>query len=375
MPYQIKLLQATEAGSWNASQNKITLPIPSDISVCDLSMSDIALDVVCTVAATGADLGLYDVQLADGYDPRCLIRTAKLSTVKGGDVEEIQNQNVMNMNFKAYNQNIAQQSSYTWRAEGSPNVNVGSFLHKYHVGDRQSVQRSFLTIPLSTMYGVGQSKQWLNGLYDGTDIELYLEYDDAIVSKLFQQVTLPATACDALAIGETSDVVLTAPAPTQTGIPWFVGQEVTVTATPTITAVEATNCSIANPCVITVAESLADLGLQDGVTVTIAGAAGGGWAGMNGNLVISNATANTFSVAFDASGQGAQPTTYPTIVLEASEQPTDVVTETIIDTIAVSAANIITLSLDQTVGWALFAATNVSVKGTASAHADTALSY
>ena len=54
MPYQIKLLQATEAGSWTSSQNKIVLPIPSDISVCDLSMTDIALDVVCTEIAAKA---------------------------------------------------------------------------------------------------------------------------------------------------------------------------------------------------------------------------------------------------------------------------------------------------------------------------------
>ena len=118
MPFQQKLIQANEAGQWNSSQNKITITIPPFDSVCDFSNSDVVLDLAVTVSATGADLGLYDVQFNNQYDPRALIRTVRLVTNKGGIVEEIQNSNVLTQNLARFNKSQATQLSRSWLQDG-----------------------------------------------------------------------------------------------------------------------------------------------------------------------------------------------------------------------------------------------------------------
>ena len=377
MPFQQKLIQANEAGEWNSSQNKITISIPTADAVCDFSNSDLVLDIA--VQANGANLGLFDVQFNNKYDPRALIRTVRLVTNKGGIVEEIQNSNVLTQNLARFNKNQATALSRTWLQDGqSPAPQVGSLLTKYNVGSQLSTQNSYVPIPLKGILGVGGARQWLNGAYDGTSIEIYLDYNSSVISRLFEQVTVSAQDCDQIAIGGAADVALEWQANNQTAIPYYVGQPVTVISDPVFVAMKATACPRANPTVITLPYTPTEMSIAVNDTVTISNIAGGGWAGLlNGDKVVTaiDDANKTITIAVDSSSEGADPTTLPDIVRQVAEQPSGLEQNRVISSIAITSDNEVTITVNSSVGWVPYEAENVKIKGQISGVNNTALSY
>lgn len=378
MTYVQRLIDAQESVPFNSEQNIFNIEIPDYINVCDFSKSGLAISIECLDKTTGNSLGLQDVQFKNGYDLRCLLRNMKLMVGASDQiVEETHNLNVLSMNLKAYKQNQAQQASRSWLGEGESGSNYGTFIQKYNSQSRVSHTNNFQLVPMSDIFGNGKKPQWCNTKFGGTKIQGQLEYTPAILENCFTQVYLPATNINGFAAGNQTSVVLASAINNLTANPWYNGMKITVSKTYTYVTDEATNCSIASPCVITLTNEPEYLQLAVGKTVTIANAAGGGWPGLlNGNHVITamDNTAKTITIAVDASGEGAQPTTYPDVVLLAAERVADNTTATISSS-SVSTANVLTLNVSENVGNPVFATASATIATTGSGVNDDDLTY
>jgi hypothetical protein len=349
MPLQKKLIQSIESGPWNSNNSQINFNIPPNMNMIDMSKSSIVLDVVVTVKATGANLGLYDVQFKNQCDARCLINSLKITTNKGGLVEEIQNLNVLTQNLLLYNKSTELLKSQSWLGQGQTFSNYGPFLTRYETGSTTSIQQCSIPIPFKSVCGVGNQSQWLNGNVDGTNVQVNLEYYDSTVAGLFQQILLlniPATST-AVSDGDTSvNLLQTAKANNQTAIPWYVGEPIAITFAPTWTPSTITAATQANPCVITLAQSPSDIFVAVGNRVLMAGFTGN-WAPLNnaGGFVVGAIDDNARTVTLtgtDSSAYGAIAGAGTAVRLAAER--TDQVSNSTITSIAIAADNQITIS-------------------------------
>jgi len=379
MPFQKKLIQANEAGPWNSNNRQINFTIPTNIDIVDLSQSALVLNVVLTNAATGANLGLYDAQFNNLYDTRCLINSIKVTTNKGGLVEEYQNSNVLTQNLLKFNKSDELIQSQSWLGQGQEFSDYGPFLTKYNKGTTTSLQQCALPISFKSILGVGNQPQWLNGNFEGTNIQVNLEYYASTVARFFQQVLLANIPATTVAIADASTAVVvvsqTALANNHCGIPWYVGEHVLITYTPTWTPITITGATQANPCVITLAQSPADMLVQVGSRLLMAGFTGT-WAPLNNvaGFVVGalDNTAKTITLTgTNSSGYGAVAGVGTGVLLgaERTAQQTDVT----ITSIAIAANNAITVT---TSAWhEYYGGTGTALAADGSGIADTDLSY
>jgi len=380
MPLQKKLIQANEAGSWTSNNRQTNFTIPPTIDIIDLSQSSLNLDIVIINKATGANLGLYDVQFNNLYDARCLINSIKVTTNKGGLVEEFQNCNVLTQNLLTFNKSTEMRQSQSWLGQGQLSTDYGAFLTRETRGSTTSLQQCSIPIPFKNLIGVGNQPQWLNSNFDGTNIEVNLEYYASTVAGLFQQVLLaniPATT-PAIVDASTAVVVVsqTALANNHCAIPWYVGEPVLITYTPTWTPIVISAANKNANCTITLAQSPADMFIANGSNITITGTgATNGWDMLNADWVVAGVdnTAKTLSLTgADTSGLAGALNGAPVGVLLAAErvsQQTDVT----ITSIAIATNNAITVT---TSAWhEYYGGTGTALSADGSGIADNDLSY
>jgi hypothetical protein len=374
MPFQKKLIQANEAGAWTSNNRQINFTIPSNIDIVDLTQSALVLDIVITNRATGADLGLYDAQFRNQYDARCLINSIKVTTNKGGLVEEYQNSNVLTQNLLNYNKSTELTKSQSWLGQGQTYSDYGPFLTKYNKGSTESLQQCAIPIPFKSILGVGNQSQWLNGNFEGTNVEVNLEYYSSTVAGMFEQVLLTGILATSNVVDTATSaiVVQTAVANNHSAIPWYVGEPVAMTFTPTWTPIVITATVQSNPAEVFLTVSPESMFIADGDTITIAGFTGN-WIPANGDHIVANVDNVARSLTLtgiDSTGFGVG-TGAPTGVRLVAEQVAQVSNGTI-SSIAISAGNVITVtsSWNQHYGGAV---TALSARASAIANVD--LSY
>lgn len=192
MTTKILKFQSDQAGPFDVSNNKVDIVIPSYVNFCDLSRSCIILNMKL-LKQDGTDLGLQDASFNYGLDASCMIKNCSMTSDIVGTIENIPALNILNANIDKYNMDFEDKRGAKTFGYGSQN-NIGTFIRKNKSGSANSLQETYLEIPLSRLFGIGVTKQFPSNMLGNCKIHLEFEDDSVnIIPKLFQQQTDPKT--------------------------------------------------------------------------------------------------------------------------------------------------------------------------------------
>jgi len=99
--------------------------------------------------------------------------------------------------------------------------NIGTFLRKDKSGDSKSLQETYLQIPLSRLFGIGETSQFPSNMLGNCKIHLEFE-DDAVnvIPKLFQKQKDPKV----VTVTQKSTTVASISSNLQQDFNFYVGQ-------------------------------------------------------------------------------------------------------------------------------------------------------
>lgn len=203
--------QATQAGTFNSSsRNLITFRIPGG-KVYDLSKSYVALTTSVDFTKSGAEEAgaLHNISLK--HTPQCLVRNVQFSTSKVGDIENIQNINVLNSTMNTMAMNYADRQSQAvfnggnYQDEYGNNYSNFADLHR----SKASVSRTpQLNIPIRDLFsGMGRFQNYPSQALGSTTINLELESDALCLQESRRYTAANQVGCDDTA--ETTKVKAT----------------------------------------------------------------------------------------------------------------------------------------------------------------------
>jgi len=221
MTTKILKFQSVQAGPWDVSNNKADIVIPSYTNYCDLSRSCILLNLKL-LKSDGSDLGLQDASFSNGLDASCLIKNCSFSSDVVGSIEDVPSLNVLNANLDRYVMDFEDQRCAKTFGFDNQN-NIGTFLRKDKSGDSNSLQETYLQIPLSRLFGIGETSQFPSNMMGNCKIHLEFE-DDAVnvIPKLFQKQTDPTV----VSVTKTNATVASFTSNLQQNFNFYVGQPV-----------------------------------------------------------------------------------------------------------------------------------------------------
>ena len=230
MTTKILKFQSNQAGPFNVDNNKVDVVIPSYVEYCDLSRSCIVLNLnlrngVAGNANFGKKIGLVDASFNYNLDPSCLIKNCSLVSDTVGTIEDIPASNYLNTNLDYYTMDFEDERGGSTYGYDSQN-NIGTFLRKNKSGSTKSRQETFLQIPISRLFGIGQTKQFPSNMLGNCKIHLEFEDDKVnIIPKLFKKQVDPVKYKVTTDVGKK---VFTLPSNLQQNFNLYVGQSVTI---------------------------------------------------------------------------------------------------------------------------------------------------
>lgn len=231
---------SNQSGPFNATTNNtVDITLPSYLGMIDPQNTCIVLNLQLN-KTDGTPLGMHDASFNDGLDARCLLKNISLSSDKNGIIEQIPAVNILTANmsqftrdFEDENSNLylGYQSEHQMAGEESENHKtnattnrLGTFVQKVNNGTRLSETKTYLKIPLSSIFGICKMKQL--PLSTIGNLKLSLEFEDDtvnVVPHLFK--TLKFSPIDGFVNGTYTSLKIPATKP----IPLFVGQEINFT--------------------------------------------------------------------------------------------------------------------------------------------------
>ena len=193
MPVKIIKLISDQSGPFSASNNKVDITVPSYIGYSDLSKTCVVVNLQLTNDA-GVAIGLFDAGFQNGMDAGCLIKNCSISATNTGTIESIAAANVLTQNMKQLTADFEDNEAahvygYETSVSQSDAQGNGTFIKKRRVGNVYSEQKSYLKIPLSTLFGIAKMNQFPNGLFGDLKISIEFEDDVDIIHKLFKKIT------------------------------------------------------------------------------------------------------------------------------------------------------------------------------------------
>ena len=195
MPVKVLKLISDQSGPFTSSNNKVDITVPSYIQYSDLSKTCVVINLELFRTDTKKLLGLFDSGFESGLDATCLIKNCSISSTNVGNIESVAAVNVLTANMKQLThdfedleaQRVYGYDTTTVAASASDNdTRNGSFLEKVRIGSNLTQTKSYLKIPLSTLFGIAKMSQFPNGLFGDLKISLEFEDDPNIIAKMFR---------------------------------------------------------------------------------------------------------------------------------------------------------------------------------------------
>lgn len=203
MATKILRLPSNQSGPFTTSNNKVDITIPEYMSYIDAAQSCVILNMKMKNTVAQADnAALFDGAFNKGLDARCLFKTVTISSSKNGVLEQIPALNVLKANidqtqrdfeddnsahYMGYSSTLDFNESSSNHHKDTPVTNrIGVFIQKNNAGTDFSKQETYLKIPLSSIFGICNMRQFPVNLFGDIKISLEFEDDANIVKHLFK---------------------------------------------------------------------------------------------------------------------------------------------------------------------------------------------
>lgn len=203
MATKILRVPSNQSGPFTVSNNKVDITIPEYMSYIDASQTCLILNLKMKNTAADADNAeLYDGAFNDGLDARCLFKTVSISSSKNGVLEQIPALNVLKANIEQTQRDFEDENSSLYMGyQSTPDYNaaasvsslddpttnrIGVFVQKRRDGSAYSQQETYLKVPLSSIFGICNMKQFPVNLFGDVKISLEFEDDQNIIKHLFK---------------------------------------------------------------------------------------------------------------------------------------------------------------------------------------------
>eukprot|EP00729_Bicosta_minor_P005951 gene5951-18216_t len=251
MATKVSKITSNQSGPFNATTNNtVDITLPSYLGMIDPTTTCIVLDIALLNKTDNSAVGLFDASFNDGLDARCLLKNVSLSSDKNGIIEQIPAVNILTANMSQFTRDFEDensdlylgfQSEHQTNSDNSdtddtaPTTNrLGTFIRRVNNGTRLSQAKTFLKIPLSSIFGICKMKQLPLSTIGNLKISLEFEDDTVnVVPHLFK--TLQCADITGFANGVTvSSVKL----PIKNGVPLFVGQNIVLNDGSSLTDVD-----------------------------------------------------------------------------------------------------------------------------------------
>lgn len=245
MATKILRVPSNQSGPFTVSNNKVDITIPEYMSYIDASQTCLILNLkMKNTAADAINAELYDGAFNDGLDARCLFKTVSIYSSKNGVLEQIPALNVLKANIEQTQRDFEDENSSLYMGyQSTPDYNaaasvsslndpttnrIGVFVQKRRDGSAYSQQETYLKVPLSSIFGICNMKQFPVNLFGDVKISLEFEDDQNIIKHLFKytahrDIDIPDSA---FATGTISSVSL----PYGDSYPLYVGEPISITA-------------------------------------------------------------------------------------------------------------------------------------------------
>ena len=243
MATKILKIPSNQSGPFTSTNNKVDITIPDYMSYID-AMKTCVLINMKFVDGTGNPTGeLFDGALNDGLDIRCLLKTVTLSSSKNGVLEQIPALNVLKMNLDQTQRDFEDDNALVYMGfqsgadyhthnvtkdkNNATTERLGTFIQKNNSGTTLSKAETYLKIPLSSIFGICNMKQFPVNLFGDVRISLEFEDDVKIIKHLFKytqhrDIAIPNSGFTA---GSATNVVKI---PANDSLPFYVGEPVTI---------------------------------------------------------------------------------------------------------------------------------------------------
>lgn len=245
MATKILRVPSNQSGPFTVSNNKVDITIPEYMSYIDASQTCLILNLkMKNTAADAINAELYDGAFNDGLDARCLFKTVSISSSKNGVLEQIPALNVLKANIEQTQRDFEDENSSLYMGyQSTPDYNaaasvsslddpttnrIGVFVQKRRDGSAYSQQETYLKVPLSSIFGICNMKQFPVNLFGDVKISLEFEDDQNIIKHLFKytahrDIDIPDSAF-------TTSTISSVSLPYGDSYPLYVGEPISITA-------------------------------------------------------------------------------------------------------------------------------------------------
>lgn len=245
MATKILRVPSNQSGPFTVSNNKVDITIPEYMSYIDASQTCLILNLkMKNTAADAINAELYDGAFNDGLDARCLFKTVSISSSKNGVLEQIPALNVLKANIEQTQRDFEDENSSLYMGyQSTPDYNAGAsvsslndpttnrigvFVQKRRDGSAYSQQETYLKVPLSSIFGICNMKQFPVNLFGDVKISLEFEDDQNIIKHLFKytahrDIDIPDSAF-------TTSTISSVSLPYGDSYPLYVGEPISITA-------------------------------------------------------------------------------------------------------------------------------------------------